>query len=172
MKKTILIVAGVALLGVVCWRAVLWLASAREVPCGGSPRLRCMSNLSQFGKAMAMYVIDHSNAWPTALGELAPRYLEHPKVFRCPETRGVVGAITNVDDWTTYCLVSLTQGVPSDRAHAFCPPENHGGDGANVLFHDCSVNWMSAEDFEKLIRDQKLTEIRKNHQQHLRHVRE
>jgi len=165
MKKTILISIAVVILGILGWGAFLFFTAATARPCGGGPRGRCMSNLSQFGKAMAMYEIDHSNQWPTAFGELVPTYLEHPRVFRCPEAGGVVGSITNVDTWTRYVLIPLSPDCPADRAHAFCPPENHGGDGANVLFADGSVGWFTAKDFEVLVQEQGFTEIRRKHQQ-------
>jgi len=148
------------------WFVLLWLARAREVPCGGGPRGRCMSNLAQIDKAIAMYEIDHPNKWPTSFGELIPTYIgKYPSIFKCPSSRASMGEITNVDVWTSYVLVPLSPDCPKDRAHVFCPPENHQDNGANVVFTDGSVYWFTLKNFEELIRKQELTELRKKHQQ-------
>ena len=166
MKKIILILIAVALLGALGWFALRHLALARAVPHGGTPRGRCTRNLAQLGKAMVMYEMDHSNQWPTAWGDLVPAYITQPRGFRCPVAKGEMGSITNIGTWTAYRLVALPADSAPDRVHAFCPPENHGGEGAIVLFPDCSVIWVSTDEFEEMIRDQALTEVRQKHQQH------
>ena len=119
-----------------------------------------------------MYRMDHSDQWPPSLAELAPDYvMANSRIFWCPACGHPKGASTNLMDWTSYVSAHLPSNAPPESVHAFCPPENHGGDGANVLFADGSVTWHTKELFDELIRKQDLTEIRERHQQHLRHVR-
>ncbi len=172
MKRTILIMIAVALVGTACWFAIVWLAGARARPCGGGRRGRCMSNLAQIGKASKMYQMDHADQWPPTLADLVPDYIgPNPRIFWCPSCGRPTGALTNLMDWTSYVCVPLASNAPPQVVQAFCPPENHAGKGANVLFADGSVTWESTDAFDELIREQGLTDIREKHQQHLRHVR-
>jgi hypothetical protein len=167
MKKLSIVIVGLALVAT----ALFLLTRARARPVAGSPANRCTSNLSSIGKVLSLYEMDHPSELPPLFREFT-NYVDSPKLFRCPVARTSLGSLTNADQWTSYCLVNLSPTSAPDRVHAFCPPENHHGKGANVLFRDASVQWCSASDFETLIREQGLTAIREQHRQRLRHSRE
>ncbi len=110
-------------------------------------RSKCTANLSQIGKALKMCSMDHADRFPATFLELTNYVGSFPKLFICPSSDHRVGAMTNVNEWTDYAYVSgLTEADPSDGVSAFCPPENHDGDGGNVLFVDGSVQWVAASD--------------------------
>lgn len=113
-----------------------------------STRTRCMSNLSQIGKACVMYSMDHGEAFPPSFLSLT-NYVSVPKLFICRGSGNKPGPIETVDQWTDYILVTnVSAGSDSDLVLAYCKPGNHQDrDGVNVLFVDGSVTWVKTEDF-------------------------
>ena len=78
-------------------------------------------------------------------------YLHNPKVYICNKSGRTAGTLDGVDAWTDYALVAgLTENDPSVLPQAFCRPEHHNGDGANVLYLDGSVQWLTSGDFTAL----------------------
>ena len=146
-RATLVGVAGFILVSA---SAAALLLPAREMSCNGSPTHRCMSNLSQIGKACAMYSMDHDEALPTSFLGLT-NYLANAKVFVCKSSGHKHGPLHIVDEWTDYILVTnLSAASDSDLVLAYCKPENHKGKGANVLFIDGSVNWVTPDRFHTL----------------------
>jgi prepilin-type processing-associated H-X9-DG protein len=115
-----------------------------------SPRAKCMSNLSQIGKALKMYSMD-GETFPPTFRELGTNYVGSFRIFVCPSSGNRPGSPSNVCDWTDYTYVSgLGEADPSACAFAFCSPENHSGSGANVVFLDGSVEWLDTSNFVAL----------------------
>lgn len=131
-------------------------------------RVDCMNNLSQFGKAMMMYAIDHDEAFPSNLTVLARTYTRDPHLYKCRSDR-VRSVATSVKDITPasadkYCSFNLvTRDADGSPVTSSSPPTmmiacdkdgphgnvtaggfggNHGGDGGNVLFGDGGVRWV------------------------------
>ena len=112
---------------------------------------RCVSNLSQIAKACAMYSIDHDEAFPSSFLSLSSYVNQSTKLFMCHSLQKKPGTIETVDEWASYILVTnLSASSDSDLVLAYCKPENHQGDGVNVLFVDFSVNWIDSKDFHTL----------------------
>lgn len=119
---------------------------SREKP----SRASCMSNLSQIGRACVMYSMDHNDALPTSFSQLQTAEAP-PKVFVCPLSKHKPGNLSEVDQWTDYVLVTnQTAASPAETIVAYCKPENHKGNGCNILLNDGSVIWSKTEDFSNL----------------------
>jgi hypothetical protein len=117
-------------------------------------RTKCMSNLSQLGKAMKMYARDHGGQYPSYFLSLT-NYMNNPKVYVCSQSGKKVGSIETVDEWADYTLVTnLTENSSNTLVHAYCKPGNHRDkNGIAVLFVDGSVQWIPEVDFGKLTCD-------------------
>ena len=136
---------------------VLVILAALILPMAAVPRphhtrvSRCMSNLSQMGKACHMYAMDHDEAFPPSFLALT-NYLSNPRCFDCPSSERKPGSIDTVDEWTDYVLVTnVAAASAADLVLAYCKPKKHlKRNGANVLFVDGSVIWVSARDFDQI----------------------
>lgn len=106
-------------------------------------RTLCMSNLHQIGLAARMYQQDHSNAFPHSILDLT-NDLAVPKLFVCKSAGHEPGALTNLLGWTSY-VCCFPPGT--NQVLAYCPLENHKGQGGNILFTDGSVRWFRPEEF-------------------------
>jgi prepilin-type processing-associated H-X9-DG protein len=142
---------GVSGLILVVVPAVVLLLPACATPRGGSPTTRCMSNLSQIGKARALYSCDHNESLPASFLSLT-NYVDNPRLFVCPLSHNKPGPMETVNEWTDYILVTnLAAGSDPDLVLAYCKPENHADrNGVNVLFVDCSVIWVQTKDFRTI----------------------
>jgi prepilin-type N-terminal cleavage/methylation domain-containing protein/prepilin-type processing-associated H-X9-DG protein len=131
-------------------------------------RVDCMNNLSQFGKAMMMYAIDHEEAFPSNLTVLAQNYTRDPRLYKCrsDRARSVAGSVKDITPATAdkHCsfnqVTKDTDGSPvtsSSQATMMlaCDKDgprgnvtargfggNHNGEGGNVLFGDGAVRWV------------------------------
>lgn len=84
----------IAIIGILAGMLLPAIAAAREK----ARRTSCMSNLSQFGKALAMYSMDNDEAYPTnGLYELKA-YADNVKLFKCKSDARSIAAIDSVDD--------------------------------------------------------------------------
>ncbi|MBN1362894.1 MAG: hypothetical protein JW993_20010 [Sedimentisphaerales bacterium] len=109
-------------------------------------RYACGTTLSGMGKAMLIYANDYDDKWPPSLETLVEK-AEYPRSgLICP-------AMKHQPDYASYVFRGVdtvgTSAEPSiimvhDRAG------NHRG-GRNVLFVDSHVEWITEEDFQKLI---------------------
>jgi prepilin-type N-terminal cleavage/methylation domain-containing protein len=137
-------------------------------------RAHCMNNLSQIGKALALYAMETEDVYPTNLVDLAAGgHADNPKVFKCRSDRWRRSAkkVEDIDAGTAdrYCSYNLvTKDVDGAAANAVSPSTmaiafdkdgvdgdvtendfggNHGDDGGHVLYGDGSVAWVNAEDW-------------------------
>ena len=142
------------------------LARAREE----ARRAACKNNVSQIGKALFSYACDHNDQYPTtgtpgdsaaSLALLHPQYLSDIRVFMCPsaagagQRRAMRGPLTEADCSYTYDNTVTMEDASADTILLWDKsPENHRN-GRNVLFVDCHVKWMSEEEFQGKLAEQK-----------------
>ncbi|MCY2952078.1 MAG: hypothetical protein NTU53_08885 [Planctomycetota bacterium] len=130
-------------------------SSARE----RAMRVKCMSNMIQIGRGIMLYANDNKGKFPADFGTLVTTADMHPEVFVCPG-RGTglpAGVAQNVRDpaklaaaakWVNehadyvYVGAKLNNNAPADVILAYEKPENHGGQGINMLFGDGHVEWV------------------------------
>jgi len=156
----------IAIIGILAGMLLPAVAAARE----RARRTRCMSNLSQIGKAMKLYSMDHDEAFPTNFNPGLLGYdVDNPKLYHCPSDRHHQIADEFEDMTEQYCSynlvyespsgTALTEGSKSTTMHA-CDKDgenedvtagsfggNHAGDGGNVLYIDGSVSWIPVADW-------------------------
>lgn len=136
----ILVLAGLAVLFV--------LPAVIPKPREKSIRVRCMSNLSQIGKACALYAADHNDQYPDSFSQLT-NYVDNPGLFICREGHSLPGSMKDIDAWTSYILVTNVSCSNVTQVLAYCPRHIAKG-GATVLHTDCSVEWISTAGFPSL----------------------
>ena len=144
------VVTGIFMTGVLLAIFMPALSSAR----GAAHKAVCMSNLRQIDLALIMYVEEHGQ-WPEDLSALGD-FIGEPSVFACPGAGHTAGSLEDVTAWTDYVYLPGT-GRDHDPAHSavlYCPPENHGGRGANVAFMDGHVEWQDTLAFKALLAEQ------------------
>ena len=124
------------------------LSRAREL----SKRLVCGANMQGIGTSMLIYANDYGGEVPTfealvASGELAD------KQFLCPSSSAVVG-----DVHACYEVIPDANFLADqwDIVWMYEKPDNHGGEGGNVLFTDGHVEFIRGLDrIEELIAETK-----------------
>jgi len=121
-----------------------------------SRRSECCNNLSQIGKCMKMYSMDHDDRFPDSFDDLSPEYIQQAKLVLCPESG-------TDEDRHSYILVSgLSETNSPNSVHAYCPTGSHGGKGGNILFLDGSIEWRPSEhhkDFNKTTQSPSFEEV-------------
>ena len=103
-------------------------------------RLECMDNLRLISVGLHTYALDHNEAFPAALGELYPNYVDDKNIFDCPASK-TVGAKDKPD-----------YNYKAGLAEAANPKEiivedfdgNHKRAGRNILRLNGSVEWVKA----------------------------
>ncbi len=155
----------IAIIGILAGMLLPAIAAAREK----ARRTACMSNLSQFGKGLAMYSMDNSEMYPPLLVSMS-NYVDSPKLFKCKSdsARSVAGSIAAIEgdtagslgDGGTYCsyqyITNKSASSPSSCIVVFdknggsnlCSDTtfggNHQGAGGNGLYIDASVSWINS----------------------------
>lgn len=115
-------------------------------------RIRCGTNLSGLGKAMLIYANDYNDKLPSNLEILIKTVEMTPQGLRCGgkhdnPTAGVPYVYRGVD------LVEVA--ASPDMILVYCPQSHDGG--RNVLFLDTHVEWLTDDQFRKVIeRDNRL----------------
>lgn len=113
-------------------------------------RESCQRNLRVIWKAAKLTGYGEGDRFPPSLHIIFPTAPD-PQLYVCPVSGHDAGDTNHANMWTDYVYVSgLTESDPPSCVLAFCPPQNHKDEGANVLFVDGSVRWYSVKEFEKL----------------------
>jgi prepilin-type N-terminal cleavage/methylation domain-containing protein/prepilin-type processing-associated H-X9-DG protein len=158
----------IAIIGILAGMLLPAIAAAREK----ARRTSCISNLSQFGKSIAMYSMDHDESYPSNLVALA-EFVDNPKLFKCKsdKNRSVAESIGDIEgNGDTYCSYNLLLEDDSGRLSAAsksmtlaCMDKdgfdgdvrvgpggfggNHQDKGGNLLYVDGSVTWCNTADW-------------------------
>lgn len=111
----------------------------------------CTNNLSVISEAASLYMMDNEN-WIKSFQDLAPDYADHPEMFICPESKTKPGEMTNIDDWSSYTLI--TNPALDLCVWVFCPGENHKSKLIHVLLTDGSTKEMNEEEFKQALKKQ------------------
>lgn len=136
----------IAVIGILAGLLLPAIAQARN----RARRAKCASNLSMIGRASAIYAMDNADKYPGKLSDMN-EITSTPMIAICPSSGNVVGGPENIDEWSDYAIVASQADARPDRVHAYCRPENHDYEGANVLYIDGSVSWVRSRELEDLI---------------------
>jgi prepilin-type processing-associated H-X9-DG protein len=127
-------------------------------------RTVCLTNLSGLGKAMLLYADDNNDKFPTPakwcdILSDDPDMGIIPKMFICKSAgQGPCNYAMNKN------LENLGPNAPGDMVLLFettpgwnqcggpeiLSLENHRGEGCNIMFVDCHVEWITKDDLDKL----------------------
>ena len=161
----------IAIIGILAGMLLPAVASARE----RARRASCMNNLSQMGKAMVMYSMDHDERFPGHFYKLGGEYITQPRLFICKSATAKYGPaetvsqtllttsncaynlVVKLGDMTTSMSASANANsmVACDKNHETSAPDgsaatgfgdNHAGKGGNMLYADGSVIWVNTGD--------------------------
>ena len=127
-------------------------------------RVRCASNLKQIGMGIQLYANDHAGQFPPSFWELITSADLNPEVFICPSspderasgpTTQALLAEFRKPAHCSYIYVgsALTTQSPASAVAAYEKPENHDGDGGNVLYADGSVQWLDHPELNRIIKE-------------------
>ncbi|MGA2497267.1 MAG: hypothetical protein ABSH20_05975 [Tepidisphaeraceae bacterium] len=125
-------------------------------------RVKCASNLRQIGQAIRLYANDNGGRFPDSLPVLVTSTDLNPEVFVCPSSNAekAVGAnmqeileqLTKPEHMSyVYVGKGMTTSTPVDTVVAYELPQNHDGDGGNVLYADGHVEWFDGKHLKDII---------------------
>lgn len=160
----------IAIIGILMGMLLPAVAAARE----RARRTRCMSNLSQIGKGLKMYSMDHDEAFPgsgSSFKDTMAPYANATRLYICPsDSRSAAKSLAEMA--TTNCSYNMvlgkTESTPSTWMHV-CDKNgsnnisdanssavehqggwgwNHRGEGGHMLYIDGSVAWTAVIDWD------------------------
>jgi prepilin-type processing-associated H-X9-DG protein len=126
-------------------------------------RVQCASNLRQIGSAILLYSNEHQGSFPPDLATLVEGGSIPPAALVCPSTNTAVpadwGVMTAADRklWITensdyvYVGAGLKVSMPPEVVVAYDKPDNHSGDGMNMLFADGHVEFDPMDQADQTI---------------------
>ena len=143
------------LVGASCFILILTIILPWPPTRDGSPRVYCANNMRQIGLAAIMYANDNQGHLPDDLGTLVAASDLVPAVCQCPSVEhdqnppaGLAGAALAawVNANTDYVYLGWGRLAKDDPQTVILYelPRDHGGAGANVLFLDAHVDWITA----------------------------
>jgi prepilin-type processing-associated H-X9-DG protein len=119
-----------------------------------SMRLVCAANLKGIGTSVLIYANENDDAYPPSLQTFIDSGEITPKQCICPSSGAVVGDGVNA----CYIYIPGTRVSADDPRNvmAYEPPENHGGEGSNVVFVDGHCTFIRPySEVERLVAETK-----------------
>lgn len=117
-------------------------ARAREM----AKRTVCSSNLQNIGNALVLYANENDDKLPPDLDTLIDKGELSSKEVLCPSA-------TEDYEHYIYIPVPTLNDMGPDTPIVLEDPENHGGEGGNVLFGDTHVEWVQGSRLERMLED-------------------
>lgn len=122
------------------------------------PRTECLGNLVGIDLALQEYYVTHESNYPADLSMLDDDYIGADD-FLCPCSETSLGALSNVTAWTDYTYVTgVIASTPSNTPILMCLGPHCNEEGANVVFVDHRLGWVTATELSHLM--QQLQHVR------------
>jgi hypothetical protein len=141
-RNTLVVAAGLALLGVAAW----WVQQQRAL----TRRIDCLSALRSTGVALALYRHDFDGNLPPDLALMgAGDHLSSACLFFCPRGHKAPGTWPEVAEWMDYTYVSWPAVAEATASYPLMYDRrlaNHGGKGINVLIVEQTIHPASPGD--------------------------
>jgi len=100
-------------------------------------RCSCQGNIGAICAVMQPYMEDHNGEFPPNLTALALGGYVPLSIFKCPNTKTIIGSVTNVDQWSDFLYIYWSEGkqkTPQNFPLMYDRRlSNHGGRGINVF---------------------------------------
>jgi prepilin-type processing-associated H-X9-DG protein len=113
----------------------------------------CLSYMHQIGLAILLYTTDNGGHYPPDLSTLLMNEQLVPENFICPSSDDVAATAATTREAADllrtpghcsyiYLGKGLKDSVPDSQVILVEPPQNHAGDGMNVLYGDGHAEWV------------------------------
>lgn len=121
---------------------------------GNAKRTISAANLNGVGKGIAIYKADNADLPPPDFAALvdagynSPKQLVSPMTGHAPpvfENGKLVGAVD-------YVYIPLDDNADASLITAYEPLENYRGEGTHVLKASLAVQWVTADEFQKMLK--------------------
>ena len=118
-----------------------------------------MSNLKQIALGVKMYQQDYRKESPDEFRRLWPQYVSAGKTFKCPGDKTISEvdmARIQLDTKISYVYIKGITAKNWDDPRMVqvydASPDNHNGEGRNVMFVTGRVEWLSEAAFRDALR--------------------